>query len=536
MFPRKLTRQVISDPDYPVVETKAGKLRGLVVEGSFIFRGIKYAKAERFHLPKPVEPWEGIKEAIIYGPVCPELNTPIAHDEYNVPHYHYCQDEDCQYINVWTQHLDKNAKRPVMVWIHGGGWATGSSIELYAYDGEEISAWGDVVFVSLNHRLNVIGYTDFGKYGDEYKYSGNAGLADLVMALEWVRDNIEAFGGDPNNVTIMGQSGGGAKVRSLFNTPAADGLYHKAIIQSGAHKGDGDGTLEESQYLAERILAQLNIAPENVHEVEKVPYYKLVRAAVAAQEDVKAKFGHTFFMGATKDDDYYLGQPVLYGWRPEVRNVPLIIGTCLGEQNNNFALEPISKALDDWTEEEKMEQLKKRFGDKTDAVVAAFKKAYPGRNIAGALFIGDYYRIGAYEIIARRIKDGCAPTYNYLLTLMAPLNKGTVPWHNMEEAYVFHNANYLEASYIPGVTEELQDIMTGAWVAYARTGDPNHPGMPVWHPEDGEKVGTMIFDRDVHMVYDHDKELMDVLGGGRAQPSFRRRDAGILGGGPRQSL
>ncbi len=533
MYPRKLTRQVISDPDYPVVETKAGKLRGLVVEGAFIFRGIKYAKAKRFHLPEPVEPWEGVKEAIIYGPVSPEFSTGIANDEYNVPHFHYPQDEDCQYINVWTQSIDRNAKKPVMVWIHGGQWVTGSGIELYAYDGEEISAWGDVVFVSLNHRLNVIGYTDFGKYGDEYKYSGNAGLADLVMALEWVRDNIEAFGGDPNNVTIMGQSGGGGKVRALFNTPAADGLYHKAIIQSGAHAGDGDGTLEESQYLAERILAHLNIAPENVKTVEKVPYYKLARAATEAQKDVAEKFGHSFMWGAVKDDEYFLGQPVLYGWRPEVKNIPLIIGTCLGEFDNNYARTLIPKALDDWTEEEKAEQLKAKYGDKADAVVEAFKKAYPGRNTAGALFIGDWYRLGAYEVVARRVKDGCAPTYNYLLTLMAPLNKGTVPWHNMEEAYVFHNAQYLEASYIPGVSEELQDIMTGAWVAFAKTGDPNHAGMPIWHPEDGSAMATMIFDRDTHMVYDHDKELMSFFSGVRATGP---RAAVKLGGGPRQSL
>ena len=154
MYPRKLTRSVISNPDYPVVETKYGKLRGLWEEDVFIFRGVQYAKAKRFHLPEAPDAWEGTKTAIIYGPVCPEIHTPIAHDEYNVPHYHYIQDEECHYLNIWTKHIEREARRPVMVWIHGGGFSTGSSIELYAYDGHELADFGDVVVVSLNHRLN----------------------------------------------------------------------------------------------------------------------------------------------------------------------------------------------------------------------------------------------------------------------------------------------------------------------------------------------------------------------------------------------
>ena len=230
MFPKKLHRAVICNHDEPIVQTIAGKHRGLIVEETYIFRGIKYADANRFEMPRPVQPWEGVKEAIIFGPVCTEIQTGIAHDAYYVPHFYYPQDENCQYLNIWTQSVEPQAKKPVMLWIHGGGFSSGSSVELYAYDGEDLSKHGDVVVVSLNHRLNVLGFLDMSAYGDKYKYSANVGMADIVAALQWIRDNIAVFGGDPDNVTIMGQSGGGGKVAALLQIPSADGLYHRAVI------------------------------------------------------------------------------------------------------------------------------------------------------------------------------------------------------------------------------------------------------------------------------------------------------------------
>ena len=187
MFIKKLTKQVICNPDEPVVSTPNGKLRGLIVDGTYIFRGIKYADARRFHMPTPVKAWEGVKEAIIYGPVCPEIQTVQPSDNYTVPHVFYPQDEDCQYLNIWTQSPDPERKRPVLVWLHGGGFATGSGIEHFAYDGENMSRFGDVVVVTLNHRLNVLGFLDLSGYGEEYRYSANAGMADIIEALRWVQ-------------------------------------------------------------------------------------------------------------------------------------------------------------------------------------------------------------------------------------------------------------------------------------------------------------------------------------------------------------
>ena len=174
----------------PVVETKAGKLRGFQLDGTYAFHGVKYADAKRFHQPTPVEPWEGIKNALAYGYVCPMLQQDQPSNELMVPHRYWPLDENCQYLNIWTQHLDPNAKKPVLVWLHGGGFAAGSSIEHIAYEGENMSKYGDVVVISLNHRLNILGYLDLSPFGEEYKNSGNAGNADMVAALQWIHENL----------------------------------------------------------------------------------------------------------------------------------------------------------------------------------------------------------------------------------------------------------------------------------------------------------------------------------------------------------
>lgn len=526
MYPRKLTRSIISNPDYPVVQTKAGKLRGLWEEGVFLFRGVQYAQAKRFHLAEPVKPWEGTKEAIIYGPVCKEIHTPIAHDEYNVPHYHYIQDEDCLYLNIWTKHIEP-AKRPVMVWIHGGGFATGSSIELYAYDGMELADFGDVVVVSLNHRLNCIGYLDLSDYGEEYRYTGNLGQTDLVAALKWIHENIEAFGGDPGNVTIMGQSGGGGKVNALLQTPSAAPYFQKAVIQSGLFAGSKDLLPEQSKAFGRAVVEELGLTPETIHEIETIPYYKLARACQAVGG---------MHWSPVKDDDFYFGSGLLNPFRPESKGKPMLVGSVLGEfdQNYNHVYAPGSK--NDWDDALVDKLFGELFGDKAQEVKAAQQQAYPQAKVVDALFTNKGGRTAARDFCFKRAAEGCAPAYNWLFNLECPLNSGTIPWHNAEEAYMFHNARYLEASYIPGVSEELQDIMTGAWVAFAQTGDPNHIGMKQWDPAAQENGACMIFDRETRQENHHDDALMEALPDKPVMHDNSREPETTFGGGPRQSL
>ena len=231
-----------------------------------LFRsGIPYAKARRFHAPEPVEPWEGTFQATSFGYVCPLLELPKPEGELLVPHRYWVMNEDCLNLNIWTPGLD-GKRRPVMVWLHGGGFFAGSAIEHIAYEGENMCRFGQVVVVSVNHRLNVLGYCDLSDFGEEYANSGNAGTDDLVAALRWLRDNIERFGGDPDNVTVFGQSGGGAKVTTLLQTPAADGLFAKGIIMSGVIGpvlGDAVGS---GKRLGEMLMEELKV--EDVKALE----------------------------------------------------------------------------------------------------------------------------------------------------------------------------------------------------------------------------------------------------------------------------
>ena len=217
----------------PVVQVQGGKLRGFRDGPTFTFLGVPYAQAERFGPPQPVAPWSDIKGAQTFGPVCPiPQQTSVGIDDFVFPHRYWVENENCQVLNIWTQNLTPSVKKPVMVWMHGGGFTNGSAMESYAYDGKTLSEFGDVVVVSVNHRLNIIGTLDLSAYGAAYADSRNTGMADLVASLRWVHDNIATFGGDPGNVTIDGESAGGACIALLITSPRARGLFQRAIGES----------------------------------------------------------------------------------------------------------------------------------------------------------------------------------------------------------------------------------------------------------------------------------------------------------------
>ena len=525
MFIKKLTSQVICEPDYPVAETVQGKLRGLLVDGTFEFRGIKYADAKRFHSPEPVKPWEGIKDAIIHGFACPEIQTVIPQDNFNVPHVFYPQHEDCQYLNIWTQHLDKQAKHPVMVWLHGGGYATGSGIEHFAYDGENLSKAGDVVVVTLNHRLNILGHLDLSSFGDEYKNSVNLGLEDLVAALKWVNENIDAFGGDRDNVTIFGQSGGGGMVGCLLQTPAADGLYHRAIIQSGVIK---DRNFESDDSFSVKVVRAImeRYGLKDVHELEALPYFRLAEVCRGMNAGMS---------WAPAPNDYYLGDIFTTPIREEAKKIPVMVGNVMGEFSGNY-----NNTVDDnrknlWDDEKRLRLIKEAIPEKTDEVINAFRSTYPDKNIADVLFVDTMFRPGTLGYLDLRAEAGLTNTYSYMFALESPIYGGTVPWHNAEIPYVFKNADYLEPSYEPGVTEPLQEIVSKAWISFAVSGDPNSDLLGGWAPYTKDCPGTMIFDKKCRFASDYDRKLTELLA--EVKRTTKRLDrsqaAKLFGGGPR---
>ena len=516
MYIKKMNGPVIANLDEPVAETTSGKVRGVWTDGTYMFRSIRYGEAKRFHQPERAKPWEGIDPCIIYKGVCPELDAPVPSDNFYVPHMFYRYDENCLTLNVWTRSMDPDAKKPVMVWLHGGGYAMGSAIELYSYDGENLAAYGDVVVVSVNHRLNVLGYADFSKYGEEYENSGNAGIMDLIEALRWIRDNIRNFGGDPGNVTLFGQSGGGGKIMALMQTPAADGLYHKACIQSAVAETIGMAGMDQKNAgeLADFVLknAGLPLSREGVQALEKLPYDELAKAANAAiAEAVELAgdgdpFAHNFGPVA---NGFMLGSQTIDGFRPENLDVPLIVGSVFGEFSNNLAQVIGEDRKNLWPEEVKNVYLQERYGDRKEALLEEFRKVYPEKNTADLLYIDTLFRRATLAYVEERSRVASAPVYNYLFNLEFSFNNGAIAFHNAEIPYVFHNADYLEALYIPEVTERLQDQMASAWVNFAKTGNPSNELMPEWVPVKDGNAACMVFDVNTECRFHHDEELLN---------------------------
>lgn len=434
--------------------------------------------------------------------------------------------EDCQNLNVWTPGINDGKKRPVMVWLHGGGFQTGSSIEQRVYDGANLSRKGDVVVVSVNHRLNMLGFLDLSAYGDEYKYSGNVGTMDMVAALKWIQTNIEVFGGDPDNVTLFGQSGGGAKIIVLMTTPAAKGLFHKGIIQSGAVEACGmtNVTTEIGRRVAELTLNNLGIGKSEIAELQNVPYKELEAAGNAAMTQAAKEYGSIDSWGnpgllwtPIVDGDYLPFQPVVDSIASQAKNIPIMIGTAMTEWTTMGMLGQASKYKNDnrntWSQEEVNSRLKERFGNHSEAIVEAFKQAYPERPIADVLYVETMLRAPALKTARLKADQHGAPVYNYIFAWDTPLEGGfAMSYHCSELPFVFNNVVMSKASAVGGKQAEiLADRMSRAWINFARYGNPNHSDIPDWPAFTRENGYTMIFGNECQIKKNHDYKLMKLL-------------------------
>jgi len=494
-----MTKTFISTHTEPVVQTKAGKLRGYITDGTYTFHGIKYADARRFQMPTEVQPWKGVKDALAYGYVCPLLQQPRLSNEVLVPHRFWPMDEHCQSLNVWTRSVDPEAKKPVMVWLHGGGFTAGSSIEHVAYDGENMSKYGDVVVVSINHRLNILGHFNLEPYDGKYANSGNVGVADMVAALHWIRDNIENFGGDPGNVTLFGQSGGGMKVWVLMQTPAANGLFHKGIIQSGV-VDDLKSPKTDSSMLVSSMLDELGLTESSIKLLEIMPYERLAEAYLKVVRAVKQ--AGEYVGCAPMVNDYYLGHPCSVGFTDHAKTIPVLAGTVFGEFNWQRGVDK-SKLSAEKTDA----LLVEKFGDAAEELKVLFIKAYPDKNPVDLLDLDYVFREFTKDFIAKKSCHPEAPTYSYLLAFDFPLDNGKPAWHCAEIPLVFHNADKVPAYNQPGVIDKLEAQMFDAWINFARTGNPGHDDLPAWPACTPGDEATMIFDRKCQVRHNHDDAL-----------------------------
>nr|WP_293837556.1 carboxylesterase family protein [uncultured Arsenicibacter sp.] len=516
--PKPATAPLIASKDAAVVGTEYGKVRGYIHNGIFTFKGIPYAKAKRFMAPSKPDSWTGVRSSMSYGPVCPLIDptTSVSDESEFVFHHDWgYPNEDCMRLNIWSKGVNDGKKRPVMVWLHGGGHTAGSSQELPSYDGENISKKGDVVLVSINHRLNILGFMDLSAYGDKYKASPNNSVHDMIAALKWVKANIASFGGDPDNVTIFGQSGGGGKVNTLLNTPSAKGLFSKAIIQSGG-LGLQFNDQATTRKISALVLEELNLKPEQVDSLQSIPFEKLVAAGKKAVQTAQAQlakegkpmgpFGWSW--APVLDGDLLPYQPVSAEAKAISANVPLLIGSTKNEFAPFFGMGagPVN-SMDDVKN-----ALKKQYGEKADAYIAAVKKAYPEtQKPEDYLNVDDMFRRSAIKMADLKAASP-APVYMYLFAWQSPVVDGKYKsLHCMEIPFVFDNIARCEE--MTGGGKEayvLAEKMSQSWINFARTGNPGHKGLPIWQKYTPQNGAAMIFDNQCVEKAHHDKDILAI--------------------------
>ncbi len=488
-----------ADAEQVIVDTSAGKVRGLLNQDIRTFKGIPYgastAGKNRFMPPVKVTPWTTTRDAFAYGPSSPQAALPNGSPR---------EGEDCLVLNVFTPGLNDGHKRPVMVWLHGGGFSTGSG-STPILDGTSLAHTGDVVVVTLNHRLNVFGFTYLADaVGPDFALSGGVGMLDIVVALEWVRDNIERFGGDPNLVTIFGQSGGGRKVATLMAMPGAKGLFHRAIIESGAVLKLT--TPEDGNKATALLLAELGLKPSQARELQNVPIEKLTAANAAVNDKFTMREPGMTENSPTVDGKTFPGHP----WEPAApalsANIPLLIGYARTEETWYDRPTPQTLALD---EAGLKDRVAKRLGSNPEPIIEAFRKAHPEAT-PWDLFIliaTDHPR-GTYsrELAKRKAVQGGAPVYLYRFDWETPEGGGHMRSpHTIEIPFVFNNVK-IAGPLISKMPEAyaLAEKVSASWVAFARTGNPNTPKLPKWPAYSVATRDTMLFNNEIKVEKDPD--------------------------------
>ncbi len=493
----------------PVATTKTGAVRGELEDGINVFKGIPYGAPPtgplRFMAPMPPAPWAGVRDTLEFGDQCPQVPPPPTPEwrSWLIP---TGESEDCLVLNVWTPALRDGRKRPVMVWFHGGGYSVFSG-SAAVYDGVRLCKKGDVVLVTLNHRLNAFGYLYLAELGGaKFADSGNAGQLDLVLALEWVRENIKEFGGDPSNVMIFGESGGGGKVSATLAMPAAKGLFHRAAIQSGP--GLRGITREAATKTAKSFMAALQLQPNQVEELQKLRVAKLLEAVKTVTQGMPVGgFGPVVDGHALPRDPFTPDAPAVSA------DVPIIVG--YNKDETTILFPPPGVFSLDWTT--LPGKLKPIFGESAEKVVDLCRRKYPQASASDLYFQITTERgmgLGSITLAERKSEQGRAPAFLYRLEWETPIEGGRLRTpHALDLPMVFDNVAKSDSVIGTGATEaqKVADSMSSAWLAFAHTGKPDAKGLPYWPPYDQKARATMIFNVTSKIVNDPDSELHKIL-------------------------
>ena len=514
-----------STPRSAIAKTQYGKVRGFLDGGVLTFKGVPYGRTtagENRWLPaKPPEPWTDEYPALVYGANCPQTLHPWTSigQTFIQDWDDGWQSEDMLKLNIWTSSL--SGKRPVMFYIHGGGYSFGSSYELPSHEGAQMARHHDVVQVSVNHRLNILGFLDASEIGGSaYEDSANVGMTDLVVALHWVKDNIENFGGDPDRVMIYGQSGGGSKVTTLMGMPSATNLFHRAAAQSGG--GGNIPSKEQQRELARQLMKDLGLAPNDIGSLQKMEWAKLLAAGNAAAAKINPAGPPMMGPGAPGTprvgwspcvDGKVINMRSFFEAAPEIsKNVPILIGS-VSEEGNRMSSRP--------TEEEWHASLSKAYGeDKTSAIIATLKSAYPKKAIQTLSYMcsgspglnGLGMRNNVVKMAKLKHQLNAAPAFTYYFTWQSPILDGLPgAWHTADLQFCFDNTKRCEQG--TGNTPEAQVLaknMAASWASFAATGDPSILGLK-WQPTDPETNRTMIWDNECRMTDDPEAKARTII-------------------------
>jgi para-nitrobenzyl esterase len=515
------------------VETANGKVRGRSIAGIHSFLGLRYGAStegrNRFMPPQKPQPWTGIQDAFSYGASAPQSNPAqrgdpllrsdigklIAGTDGPPPP----ESEDCLFLNVWTPGVNDNGKRPVMFWLHGGGFTTGSDSSAL-FIGANLARRGDVVVVGINHRLGAPGFTHLGDLGghsegEAFAHSGNVGMLDAVAALEWVRDNIERFGGDPSRVMIFGESGGGQKVSMLLGAPPAKGLFQRAVIESGP--GPKMMERDRATEIARMLLAEVSLDARRVRELQSLPLEKIMAAQFAVSAKLRGMPGIIDGFAPVLDPTVLPAHPFYPHATRVSEDVPVIIGSNRTEMR--LFAEPAAFSLDESALKTRVKGL---VGDRADQVIEVYRRANPDATPSDLYFLiwtDDPTTIFSNNIAERRAALGKAPTYRYRFDWETPVLGGRLKSpHTIEMPFVFDNTQ-VAPGLTGGATPEavaLAARVSEAWIAFATRGDPNSKksGLPPWPAYDSQRRATMLFSNESKVVDDparDERKIMDSI-------------------------